>query len=562
MKNFWPLVMLQFRDKLDLSWAKKKKTFIQKLVFFIIKFLLLGGGTFGLMYLLVFVGFLKGNDEIIHFYSLFFALMLLLNLISATVGLMKTLYFADDNKVLVTLPVGSSQLFFSKILVYFFFQIKRDIDILLPVTLGLFIFGIWGNIIHVGSIFYMLIVLFINAILIVLVGSILSIPALYIYKWMKNYPIVELILVIIAVIAFVVVSFLLIGLIPDNIDLFNQWQAITRGVNDFILSIRHNVYPVDYIVRCMTGEWTWFDSMKNFSFIVNSQTLIRTAILFGIAGILGVIVFFGIKPFYFAMMTKTGEFNKELINNPKKNKKHKKYVTFANKELKLSFRDFDVSGSYISIYIIVPILLYFMNKIYGAISTSQLGKMMVIAFSILLTILPYLASNSIIATLYSKEGRAGYIKKTKPIDPLWPLTSKVLFNLILSVPSIIACVVIFGVMCGTPVWGCILLGIAFISIQYGHIFYSAGLDIMNPQNEVYATDGEQINNPNENKATVVGFVTAFVYALIAFLLMQESVRLYGNTHMAIYKLLLIALAYFGATFFLFFMKVRAFYYEK
>ena len=85
---------------------------------------------------------------------------------------------------------------------------------------------------------------------------------------------------------------------------------------------------------------------------------------------------------------------------------------------------------------------------------------------------------------------------------------------------------------------------------------------MNPQNEVYATDGEQINNPNENKATVVGFVTAFVYALIAFLLMQESVRLYGNTHMAIYKLLLIALAYFGATFFLFFMKVRAFYYEK
>ena len=129
MKNFWPLVMLQFRDKLDLSWAKKKKTFIQKLVFFTIKFLLLGGGTFGLMYLLVFVGFLKGNDEIIHFYSLFFALMLLLNLISATVGLMKTLYFADDNKVLVTLPVGSSQLFFSKILVYFFFQIKRDIDI-------------------------------------------------------------------------------------------------------------------------------------------------------------------------------------------------------------------------------------------------------------------------------------------------------------------------------------------------------------------------------------------------------------------------------------------------
>ena len=230
--------------------------------------------------------------------------------------------------------------------------------------------------------------------------------------------------------------------------------------------------------------------------------------------------------------------------------------------MKLSFRDFDISGSYLAIYILVPILLYFMNKIYGAIGTSQTGKMMVLAFSILLTILPYLASNSIIATLYSKEGRAAYIKKTKPIDPLWPLISKVLFNLILSVPSITACMVIFGIMCGTPIWGCILLGIAFISIQYGHIFYSAGLDIMNPQNEVYATDGEQINNPNENKATVAGFIIAFIYALLAYLFMQESVKNYGNTHMAIIKLFLIGLIFFGAMFFLFYKKIRAFYYEK
>ena len=300
----------------------------------------------------------------------------------------------------------------------------------------------------------------------------------------------------------------------------------------------------------------------NFVYTVVPQTLWMTAIMIGVGGILGLIVFLAIKPFYFSMMTKTGEFNKEIINNPKKNVKHRKYVTFANKEMKLSFRDFDISGSYLAIYILVPILLYFMNKVYGAIGTSQVGKMMVLAFSILLTILPYLASNSIIATLYSKEGRAAYIKKTKPIDPLWPLISKVLFNLILSVPSITVCMVIFGLMCGTPIWGCILLGIAFISLQYGHIFYSAGLDIMNPQNEVYATDGEQINNPNENKATVTGFITAFVYALIAYLLMQESVKTYGNTHMAVIKLLLIALVYFGAMFLLFYLKVRAFYYEK
>ena len=557
MKNFWPLVMMQFRDKLDMSWAKQKKTLIQKIVFFVLKFLLLGGGVFGLLYLLNFLLIVYKN-EIINLYIVFFLLITTLNIISTTVGLMKSLYFADDNKVLVTLPVGSSQLFFSKILVYLFFQIKKDLDILVPITLGLFIFGVYGGVIHIGSLFFMLLILAINTVIVVLLGSLLSIPALYIYKWMKNYPILELILVLLVVAAFVVLAFLLISLIPDNIDLINQWPAIRAAINQNINAFKQFflVCPFTFVVNCMSGE------LVNFVYTVVPKTLWMTAILLGIAVILGLIVFFAIKPFYFSMMTKTGEFNKEIINNPKKNVKHRKYVTFANKEMKLSFRDFDISGSYLAVYIIVPILLYFMNKIYGAIGTSQIGKMMVLAFSILLTILPYLASNSIIATLYSKEGRAAYIKKTKPIDPLWPLISKVLFNLILSIPSITACMVIFGIMCGTPIWGCILLGIAFISIQYGHIFYSAGLDIMNPQNEVYATDGEQINNPNENKATVAGFIVAFVYALLAYLFMQESVKTYGNTHMAIIKLFLIGVAFFGAMFFLFYKKIRAFYYEK
>ena len=555
MKSFWPLVFMQLKDKLDLSWVKSKKSLIQKIVFSIIKFLLIGAIVFVLLFVLNFLMVIY-KSEVINLYVIFFTLMFILNLFSITTGLMDSLYYANDNKVLVTLPVTSSQLFYSKLIVYLLFQIKRDIDILLPVTLGMFIFGVYGGVVNIGSLFYMLLILIINTVLMLFIGSLLSIPALYIYKWMKNFPIIELILVILGVALFVALAVLLINLIPENIDLINQWPSVRNAINGFINGFKLYVYPIAFIVRCMSGE------LHNFVYTINGQTLWMSAILLGITLVLGVIVYFAIKPFYFSMMTKTGEFNKEIIDNPKKNKKHQKYVTFANKELKLSFRDFDISGSYIAIYVIVPILLYFMNKVYGAFTTSQMGKTMVIAFSILLTILPFLASNSIIATLYSKEGRAAYIKKTKPINPLFPLISKVLFNLILSVPSIIACMVVFGIMCGTPVWGCILLGIAFIAIQYGHIFYSAGLDIMNPQNEVYATDGEQINNPNENKATVVGFITAFVYALVAYLLMQESIRLYGNTHMAIYKLLFIALFYFIATFMLFVLKVKAFYYEK
>ncbi len=547
---------MQFHDKLDFSWTKSKKTFIQKVVFFALKFLLIGGGVFGLLALLNSLMIIY-KSEVVNFYIVFFSLMFVLNIISITIGLTKSLYFADDNKVLVTLPVNSSALFFSKIIVYWFFQIKKDFDILIPVTLGVFLFGVSTNVINIGSLFYMFIILVINTIVLIFLGSLLSIPTLYLYKLMKDVPVVELIFVILLVTAFTVIAILLIHAIPENIDLINQWPMIRSGLNTWINNFKTYVYPLAFIVRLMSGELN-----GQLVYTINGQTLWMSAIFLGIAIILGAIVYLAIKPFYFTMMTKTNEFNKSLIDNPKQNKVHHKYITFANKEMKLSFRDFDVSASYIAIYIIVPILLYFINKIYGAINTSRLGNTMILAFSILLTILPFLASNSLIATLYSKEGRAAYIKKTKPIDPLWPLISKVLFNLIFSIPSIIACMVIMGLLVDVPVWGCVVIGISVLLIQYGHIFYSAGLDLMNPQNEVYATDGEQINNPNENKATVVGFIVAIIYAILAFVFIQEAYRVNGSIDMAFIRLLIIAIGFFASTILLFVLKVRAFYYEK
>ena len=556
MKKFWPLVMMQFRDKVDLSFGKKKKSLIQTIVFFLLKFILIAGISAGLLFILNnFMIIFK--SEVINLFVIIFSLIAVLNIFTVTAELMKSLYYADDNKVLVILPIGASQLFFSKILVYYLFELKKTADLLLPLTLGFFIFGISVGVVNIGSIFYAILILLIYTGIVVLLGSLLSIPALYIYKLFKMAPIIELILVLLGLAIAVVASIFIINLIPQNIDLINQWPIMRRALNDWINNFRYYVYPLFFVVRCMSGELN-----SNFTYTINLQTLWMSAILLGVLLLLGVLVYFTIKPFYFVMMTKTNEFNKELINNPKKNTKHKKYVTFANKELKLSFRDFDVSGSYIAVYILVPLLLFLMNKIYGAITTSERGDMMIFAFSILLTALPYLASNSIIATLYSKEGRAAYIKKTKPINPLWPLTSKLLFNLILSIPSIMACMVIFALLGGLKIWACVVLGLAILALQYGHIFYSASLDIMNPQNEVYATDGEQLSNPNENKATVVGFIVAFIYALVAYFLMQESLRRYGSIDVSIIKLVLIAMAFFASTFGLFVLKVKAFYYEK
>ena len=103
---------------------------------------------------------------------------------------------------------------------------------------------------------------------------------------------------------------------------------------------------------------------------------------------------------------------------------------------------------------------------------------MIAAFNVLLITLPLLASSTMISTLYSREGRTAYIKKTKPIRPYFPLTAKLIFNLIFVIPSIGVSSWIFAKFTNSDNTCAILLACTVLALQYGHIFFSASLDLM------------------------------------------------------------------------------------
>lgn len=565
MKKLIALTLFQLKDKLDFSWAKKPKTLIQKIVFGIIKFLLVGGITFALLYVLSpsLIGLFDKYSCFVPIYTVFFSILFIMSLLSTTIDLTKSLYFADDNKTLVTLPATTDQLFFSKIFVYLLFELKKSLNILVPGTLGFMIFGLLTSYssaeISFWSILWFLVPIIVSVFIQVLLGAILSIPALYIYKFYKQYPIVGLITLIIAVIGAVVLVVFLINLIPENIDLVNQWYTVRSSFSGFVITIDKYIYPLNLFTRILFGEPT---SVGSIHYVLRGLTFVKFAIAIGVVGLLTLIAYFAIKPFYFRFISKTFEFEKNMLASPKKNIVHKKYVTFVNKEVKLSFRDIEISGTYIAVYIIVPILLLLMNKIVGAITTSMRGNSIILAINFLLSALPLLASNSMIATLYSKEGRVAYIKKTNPVDPLIPLISKLIFNLFLSVPCVMACAVILALLTNAN-WGdAIMFAFAVLFVQYAHIFFCATQDIMNPQNEAYATSGNEFNNPNELRATIVAFVGSFALAIVAFLLFSESLTRHNNYDIGFLKILIIAIASLGSALLLFVLKIKAFYYEK
>ena len=54
------------------------------------------------------------------------------------------------------------------------------------------------------------------------------------------------------------------------------------------------------------------------------------------------------------------------------------------------------------------------------------------------------------------------------------------------------------------------------------MFYSAELDLMNPQNQLYASVGSTVSNPNETKSTVSAFLISFLTAGAIFFLLLEA----------------------------------------
>ena len=177
---------------------------------------------------------------------------------------------------------------------------------------------------------------------------------------------------------------------------------------------------------------------------------------------------------------------------------------------------------------------------------------------------PMLASNAVIATLFSKEGRAGYVKKTKPINIFMPIFAKLFFFMALSLPSVAATVAVFGSFVNEVFkwYDIALLGLMLILFQYGHIMFSALTDIMRPQNEQYATVGDNVQNPNETTSTLVAFAISAVVAGFSYILFSEVTLSTGTVTLALLKLLGIAAVFFVGVGSLYIKCIRAYYYEK
>lgn len=560
MKHLWTLVIMQLKDKLNISVFKNFKELARLVLFTVLKFLVVTIVTYFLLFFGQKIG-LFYYSESSRIMILVMTISLVLSLISCTKDLMMSLYFSDDNRVLITFPVDTNILFISKLIVFYFYEIKRSLGFLIPICLGCLIQLFTRGMVSWTVFLWAWVPMLLIVALPVLLGAVLSIPSMYVYRFIKKTRITQIILFLVVLAGFIYASVTLIGLIPSNINLLQDWGKISNWIRDFLVNVERYLVPIKQLVSILIGEHTG----EAAPFFLNWLTLVKFLCLIAINALLLALTFFLSRPLFFGMMAKNFEMNKSVAMTHK-NHSHGKYFTFVNKELKINLRTLSISVNYLMVYIITPILVLLLNALYKAMETNYRGDVLKCTFNFLIMCLPMLASNAMVATYYSREGRAGYLKRTKPIDALYPLFAKLVFNTLFAIPSIFASAFIFGLTFGFSVNYCILIGCGVLFIHLGHMIWSATLDIMNPMNEQYATTGVTIDNPNENKATLLAFVVSFAYAFLAFFFFFEAGKGASNLvandfGSGLIRIVLIGFIFMASLVYLFIAKVRAYYYD-
>lgn len=548
MKGLKTLCLMQLRDKMDFSSLKNKKTATFKIVFEILKFALITAVIYFGLYILSFlrlISLLPGIPQ--NFYVVVFTFILILSIIVCTFGLVKSLYFSKDNFVLLTMPVGKTQVFLSKIIVFTIYEFFKNLTFVLPLLLSIgiinkmpILFFVW---LPIATMLFTLVS--------VSIGALLSIPMLFIENFIKSNKIIEYIVVFLLISGISVLLILLINAIPDNFDLVGTWGTTFWEIQTFLNKMNDIFLPFYAVTIAMVG--TRYGISNHF--FGKDQWICLGIIILSIA-IIFALTFLIVRPIYFHMASTPFEYKKKKTDKKYKNKKLSAFKSNVKKDALLTYRTPEKFYFLIAISIGMPLAIFLLNKIYSAMDTRLTGTNMSIAFNILMIMLICLSSSSNLSHIISEEGGASYLIKTHPKSYLKSVLSKLTLNIVCIALSLLATVIIFVSYMKMGVIEGFIIYIALLAFYIGHMLYSVELDVMHPETERYQIEGMNLNSKNDLKSVIMAFAISIIVALITYFLISE------NMYTIWYKILAIAIIYVIYRIYLFVSKIEVYYKER
>lgn len=548
MKNLRSLVLMQLREKIDLSFLKSKKATIFKVVLSILKFVLICAVIFVGFYLLDFLRLLSILPGIpSNFFVVIFTIMFLLSIFVCTFSLMQNLYFSKENKLLLSFPVSKSQLFTSKLIVFFVYELRRNCIFLLPLFVA---YGLI-NALPFYYFFWIIFSVIVLTAFCVVFSALLSIPTMLVANFLRRVKWLEFSLLGVLLAGVIVGVVFLIAKIPQNIDLIGNWGTIFWQIQEFLEGFSKVCVPFVWLATAVVGNRYGISN----EFLGGKQLLIMLGILLCTFAVLG-LTYLLVKPLYFKMASSTFEFGRKKQEKVCSNKKLHPFLSAVKKEILLDLRSTEKVSSLLFCLIGLPVAILLLNKIYLAMNTRLMGVYMVIAFNIMIILLFALSTNTAFSKIYSEEGSASYLAKVSPKPYVQVLFAKLVVNLTITSISIVVATAIFAWAVGFVFWKWLLVFLIVEIVFLSHAFWSAELDIMNSQTAYYKTSGSHIANPNEVKSTALTFVLSAIVAFLVFFFIQE------NQVTVWLKVLFIVLLLFGIRLWLYLNTINVYFKER
>ena len=555
MKNLVILIKMQLKEQLNFKRLDvenvSKFNIVLSILGAILKFALVtvlcGAFLFVSRFLHIFSIGDKIPDTVI---SLIFTVMLITSMISYIGGLTKSMYYAKDNAVLLTLPAMPMQVYLSKLFIFFMFELKRNASFVVPLfiayyfTEGTYSFGVYP---------WMLFSIFWISLFTVSVGALLSIPAMWIGNFLRQRRWLQVTLIIVVTAAVIgLFTGFVISLPSEGLDLVGSWDATVTHIQTFFEAYKTNFsffYAISSIflgVPVVFGKPAFPIGLISLRFFI---IVGLTVLFFGI----GLLI---VQPLFYKMASTPFEYLKKKTP-PRRNKVVSRYLTSVYTEFLKTVKSSNIMAADLGIAILTPLIMMLFNRLLFALDISSTGYAMIVAFDALIILLILLNSNTYPASIFSRDGRSSYLLKTQPskyplliISKLLPTASFGLLATFITLPILLGFAKI-------PALDSVLLILGIAMIYISHLMFCAELDLMNPQTELYATVGSTESNPNETKATASAFIISFAVAAVMFLLLLE-----GSAFSAFIKLFIVAAIVLIYRIHLFLEKITLYYKEK
>lgn len=548
MPSLLTLTLMQMKDKIDFSCFKSFKSALFRTVFAVLKFAIITAVIYLALYFidtLQLTSMVQGIPTSVI--TIIFSIMVGLSIIVCTFGLTKTLYFSTDNQFLLTMPTNRLNVFLSKMLVFVVYEFMRNMTFIVPFMLAI------GLVNGLGFTYFLWLPLanLILTLFTVSIGALLSIPALLITSTIRKVKVLEYSLITILAAGLILLVIYLIGLIPQNIDLVASWPTIFQDVQSVLSWVTSNLSLLyGFTIAFFGVRYGTFNSLFN-----DTQALNILIIVGLIVGVLALTLLL-VRPLFFGMASKPFEYTRKPTRRQLSNTPHTPFWGSIKKEILSLTRTSEKFNGTLIAAIILPIAILLMNKIFGAMDTRLTGDYMSMAFNVLLILLIPLSTNAFASKIFSEEGDSAYLNKTAPAKYITVLSTKLIIPGIVMLLSILTSVIIFSHYSSIGVFNTIVLFLSISAFYIGHMLSSASLDIMNPQNHVYATTGTHTNNPNETKSTIMAFLISALVAFIFFFLISENVA-------SVYlKVLFVSALYVAWTTYMYVSKIKVYYKEK